>query len=347
MDSLQPYLKNVTLIMLWDHYKCKWFSNLLLILRFCLHYSHGDASIKVSPRNFNYTELNGAIYDVSRTTLFHCPVNATFCDIHKDVKNIDPGAFFDCKKLRLVTIPTGIELIPHNIFCDCESLENEIIFKHRLYCVPKSATDYEIPQDVKEIDYGAFKHCNKLRHVTLPPGIEDLPSLTFYNCNLLEDEIIFERTLLFMPKTVTDYVIPDDVQAIDSMAFDNCLALKHVTIPGSIQVIINGTFSHCKALRSVTIEEGVKTIKYAAFRDCGLTDVVLPASLRTIDDAAFFQCPLRVLTFKGKNPPIVTDGPFNLENLQLGCAIRVPMGSKEAYEKIFPQHTVVEYNIWN
>ena len=324
-------------IVLWDHFICDDF--------WCFkHYLFYSDHIRVefSSRNFYYSEINGAIYDATKTALLCCPKDATNFQIPDGVKLISRSAFDDCRVLQHVHIPASVEEIPDGAFSHCEALENEIVFKQRLLYVPETATEYVIPNEVKEIGSRAFDDCRSLQHVHIPASVKKISDGAFSDCESLEDEIVFEQRLLCVPRTATEYVIPNNVKEIGTCAFDGCKVLKKVTIPGSVKEIPYHTFSDCKNLESVTINEGLEKIGNGAFRGCRLTDVTLPASLKEIDSWAFFECPMQTLTFKGANPP-ETDEPFETEYLRATCTIRVPAGSKSGYAKIFPDHTIAEY----
>ena len=330
-------LKKITQLVLWDHFISDYFYQINHLLSH-LSFRNGPVHIMVSPRNVDYVEIDGSIYDASKTTLFHCLASATQIDIPDGVKEICSSAFFDCSSLRHLTIPDSMEIIPDGAFRDCELLEDDIIFDKKLLCVPKNATEYVVPNGVREFDYYAFYHCGALQHVTIPQSVEEIPDGTFHACESLEDEIVFKECLHCVPRTAEQYAIPDNVKEISSDAFDDCTALRRVRIPSSIIEINTGTFFDCQNLVTVTIEEGLEEIGYNTFHGCALTKVILPASLNKMNSGAFANCPLQALTFKGVTPPEV-DEP---NNLQHECILYVPAGSKDKYKIVFPNHSIVE-----
>lgn len=264
------------------------------------------------------------------------PNSATSCQIPDDVRTIDSTAFKYCEKLQTLDMPDGNVRIPEDAFEDCKSLKKEVVFNRKLLCVPKNRMYYTIPDGVKEVCGNAFKHCIALKKVTIPDSVEIIPDHTFDDCSSVTHEIVFNQKLMCAPKTGGDYVIPDDVRDIDNHAFDNCTWLRHVTIPGTIKEIPGYVFHDCQFLRSVTIGEGVEKIGYRAFEGCKLSDVTLPASLKELDAWAFRECPLQTLTFLGTTPPKKTGAPVVEYGDDYICLVRVPKGSKAAYEKLFP-----------
>ena len=229
------HLNNITQLVLWDDFICDDFRHINRLSSHLSFRNNNIVRLTVSPRNLHFVEIEGSIYDAAKTTLFHCFRSATQIDIPDGVKEIGFTAFSDCCSLRHLTIPNSMEIIPNEVFRDCKLLEDEIIFKETLFCVPKTAKEYVVPRGVSKFDYHAFTSCTVLRHVTIPDGIVEISHRTFH------------------------------------------------------------------------------------------------------------ECPMEMLTFKGKTPPKVYYSPFNQEDLQHGCVIHVPAGSKDNYKKVFPNHAIIEY----
>lgn len=111
--------------------------------------------------------------------LLWVPNNATEYTIPAGVKEISCGAFKYCKRLQHLTIPSGIGIIPDKAFKDCESLEHEVVFKQKLYCAPKHVKEYDIPNEVTEIDDAAFAHCRCLTRLSIPASMNTVQSSAF------------------------------------------------------------------------------------------------------------------------------------------------------------------------
>ena len=99
--------------------------------------------------------------------------------------SIEAGAFYQCKNLPTVTIPSGVKRLSdnyenHGTFEQCTYLSSiqlpvglEYIGKHCFYnCT--NITSIVIPETVKVMDNGAFINCSNLKNVTLPEGLEKM-----------------------------------------------------------------------------------------------------------------------------------------------------------------------------
>ena len=74
-------------------------------------------------------------------------------------------------------------------------------------------------------------------------------------------------------------------------AFQDCSALRFITLPDKLEVIENRAFSHCSALEHVVYNKNLKNIDRCAFQRCSaLRSITLPHKLKVIEQAAFAGC---------------------------------------------------------
>lgn len=201
--------------------------------------------------------------------------------------------------------------------------------------VQDATGDFVIPAEidgcrVTGIGYRAFEACRNLKSVTIPDSIVSVADDAFYCCDRLDAFVVGDgnaryktvqglliedgRTLVAVPRTFTDVVLPSNVIRIGNCAFSSCKELRTVTIPDSVESVgmlafchcINLTdvvipysvkslgdsaFAFCDNLRNVTISDGVKIIgKHAFFLCKSLTEMEIPGSIDEIGDCAFGSC---------------------------------------------------------
>lgn len=113
----------------------------------------------------------------------------------------------------------------------------------------------------------------------------------------------------------------DNLSKINLNTFNGCSALSSIELPESLEKIEYNAFKGCSKLATVTFEKGsqLKTIGggysnssdyYGAFSDCPITSIEIPASVETIEAAAFKGClALAKITFeKGINLKKISGG---------------------------------------
>jgi hypothetical protein len=94
-------------------------------------------------------------------------------------------------------------------------------------------------------------------------------------------------------------VVPTTEIAIGQQQFENCLALRIVTIPATVEVIGSEGFNHCENLVTVLFTEPsrLRTIEDGAFKHTGLTSITIPASVERLGvfvpggDGVLEHCP--------------------------------------------------------
>ena len=134
-------------------------------------------------------------------------------------------------------------------------------------------------------------------------NITALPIQAFYKSTNVEN-LILPNTLItigeemFYQSKLKTVVIPANATTIGNSAFEQCASLISIDIPANVETIGTAVFWGCSSLATVTFENGsqLKTIgggsySSGAFSDCtALTSIEIPASVETIEAAAFYDC---------------------------------------------------------
>ena len=196
------------------------------------------------------------------------------------VTRIGEDAFYDCKRLTAVTIPSCVTSIGGYAFAGCRGIKSVTIPA----CVVRlsstfpdaysTITDVIIADGVTSVGADAFRNCSRLTSVVIPESVTSIGASAFYGCGGL--------------KAVE---IPSGVTSIESSAFYNCGSLTSVTIPSGVTSIEYGTFYNCSGLKSLNIPSGVTRIGGSAFYGCsGLSVLKIPSGVSSIGASAFYGC---------------------------------------------------------
>ena len=142
----------------------------------------------------------------------------------------------------------------------------------------------------------AFYGCDALTAVTIPSGVTSVGSAAFNNCSMLPeiqlpDSVTYVGPFAFHGcAALTDVSMGSGLQTIGANAFSGCSDLPAVVIPNGVTVISDSTFKDCLRLKGIVIPGSVTTVGADAFNGSGLTEAVLPSSVRTVQSRAFANC---------------------------------------------------------
>lgn len=216
---------------------------------------------------------------------------------------LDPSAFSYCPRLREICVEEGNEEYDSRGGCNAvmKTGESTLVKGCMGTRIPAGTTaigqcafsgvqgldTLVVPEGVRVIEHGAFADCSGLRHVSLPNSLERMGGLAFHGCSSLGE--------VHIPEGVRH--IGGDEYAV----FSGCLALKRITVsPGNrwfdsredcnaiVSTQADSVVAGCGGSRIV---EGVRRIGYKAFAGSALDRIYIPASVTSIEERAFWDCP--------------------------------------------------------
>ena len=246
-------------------------------------------------KNLDIAEVN---ITALPTQAFYKSTNVEHLILPKTLTTIGKEMFYR-SKLKSVVIPASVETIEAAAFMGCSSLATVTFEKgSQLKTIGGGYSSY-YPNY-----YGAFLDCTALTSIEIPASVETIEAAAFMRCSKLAT-VTFEKGSQL--KT-----IGGDYSSYYYGVFSDCTALKSIEIPASVETIEAAAFMGCSSLATVTFEKGsqLKTIGggyssyypnyYGAFLDCtALTSIEIPASVETIEAAAFMRCSkLATVTFE-------------------------------------------------
>ena len=266
------------------------------------------------------TETGSAFSGCATVTKITLPAGLT---------NLKNSAFSDCTALREIVIPESVTSIGESAFDGCASLI-EIRLPAGITEIPtalfsgcKALSAASIPEGVVSIGSGAFRNCASLTELALPQGLKKIGSNAFIGCKSLTyieipdgvemvEYFIAESTIqlrcaigssaAIAVSRSNDGFYSDDLYlryTFDDDGVQNGLTLmkyvgasSEVIVPDGVTELQYSTFSECRQLLTrVVLPNGLLSIPESLLNNCtNLKEVVIPESVTTIENHAFFGC---------------------------------------------------------
>lgn len=85
-------------------------------------------------------------------------------------------------------------------------------------------------------------------------------------------------------------IVKEGVGGLGNRAFADCTQLAYVSLPDSLMGMGYVTFSGCTSLTQIEIPKNVRSIGAHDFNGSGLTSVVIPDNITSIESGAFYFC---------------------------------------------------------
>ncbi len=241
---------------------------------------------------------------------------------------IENGTFSGCSSLKNISLPSTLKEIGDYAFNGCSSLESIVL-----------------PEGLLKINDEAFRRCTALSSITIPDSVTLIGGYAFCDCSSLETVNINVNSALttikyeaFEGSGVKTITIPKNVTSLDGYLFQRCESLNEIRFYAE-NVTCSNTFSGItgkgfkifigntvlsipdSAFSNVGVAEvefeansRCKYIGEYAFRWCeSLQTIIIPASVETIGNEAFYYCSkLSKLTFEeGSRCEIISDSAFS------------------------------------
>ncbi len=266
------------------------------------------------------------------------------------VTSIGDEAFYYCRDLQSVSLPSTVETIQSDAFygtslkslvlpASVKSIANGAFFDGSLSVIQCLGAEPAVCQDdwifnddvticVPEGSYDAYMSAEvwKDRYI-----IESEPILDF-ELDGIAYRVINDTTVEVIPLLDGESLYSGDVVIPETVEYNGKIFV--------IAVIKNSAFRGCWDLQSVSLPSTVETIRSEAFYNTSLKSLVLPASVKLIANGAFARGNLSVIQCLGAKPAVCqSDYIFNDD-----VTIYVPKGSYDAYmsAEVWKDQNIIE-----
>lgn len=249
--------------------------------------------------------------------------------IPESVTSIGESAFDGCASLMEIRLPAGITEIPTALFSGCKALsaasipEGVVSIGSGAFRNCASLTELVLPQGLKKIGSNAFIGCKSLTYIEIPDGVETVEYFIaestiqlrcaigssaavavsrsndgFYSDDLYlrytfdDDGVQNGLTLMKYVGASSEVIVPDGVTKLQYSTFSECRQLlTRVVLPNGLLSIPESLLNNCTNLKEVVIPESVTTIENHAFFGCAsLEKINLPAGLTEISQSLLGGC---------------------------------------------------------
>ena len=215
-----------------------------------------------TPKNVVYAKIDEGVTCVDHSA-FSVRQLLKRIDFSTSVEEIGDNAFRDCAAMKTVKFPPQIRTIGNTAFghTDLTQLEFPDSLKMILYgafmcckslervTLPRNAWPFMFrghsdpllrfrrpSESLKDEGVGIFENCQKLKHVTIPEGVDLIPFLCFEDCT-----------------SITEITFPQSMEEIQCSAFDGCHSLMSIRFLGkeSGDVLYDeSSFGECPSISS-------------------------------------------------------------------------------------------------
>ncbi len=223
--------------------------------------------------------LENYLLDVDENTV------AAECNLYSKTKLVASRAFYNCDKIKSVTMSNGVEHINTEAFYSCDNLES-----------------VKLSASLKKIEDSSFLSCPALTNIVIPKGVTAVEGKAFYGCSSL-----------------TEIEIPESVSVIGGQAFCGCVTLEKVILNEGIAEIGGKAFADNPLLTEIYLPESLTTLVSTAFNSSGVTDIYYgstKANWKRVASGATFAGITVHYTLKSDDEAVIinhTDSNFDYE----------------------------------
>lgn len=263
---------------------------------------------------FGTDDFEGSLPHVFEGTTYYIPEKfISLTILADDIKTIRQDIYTDFASLKEINIGEGITAIWDGAFKN-----NSKLIKVSL---PSTVTEIGYLEG-EEIYVGVFYNSTGVKEITMPSvnSLSVIHPYAFADTSLEQFVIpagvtnIGEKAFADTKLNTLTFEEGEDELVINERAFYNISGFNSftATFPSRLRAIGEEAFAFCAGLTGVELNDCLVTISPYAFRDCGITELDLPLSVKFYDEennclikGALKNNPIKILTLR--SPVLMTE----------------------------------------
>ena len=258
-------------------------------------YSNEYTGNVVIPESVTYNGATYSVTSIGEDAFYDCS-GLTSIEIPNSVTSIGSHAFFGCDGLTSITIPNSVTSIGEWAFFECDGLTSIVIpnsvtsIGKYAFCHCDGLTSVIIGNSVTNIGDEAFYSCDGLTSVVIGNSVTNIGDEAFYDCSELKTVINVSNLTFSKGSSDNGYVAyyadevynASDVSMVGDFIFGK---------PNGVNTLV-GYLGNATELTLPADYNGENyVIGNDAFNGCtGLASVVIPGSVTSIGEKAFYSC---------------------------------------------------------
>lgn len=221
--------------------------------------------------------IPASVTEIEYAAFQYCP-NLKEIEIPSTVKKVYDNLFYGCENLETVRFLADLpdNRLPNSVFYNCQKLKN-----------------LTLASNIEEVGYSCFSGCSSLTDYTVFQGIKKIRSNAFSSCGFetidLSNVTELENDAFSGCKSLSTVVFPQTLKAFPTCLFYQCSSLSHIDWPAQLEEIGSSALAET-ALTEVEIPASVKTIRSDAFRGTLLKELTIPETVTTVEANIVSSC---------------------------------------------------------
>ena len=190
--------------------------------------------------------------------------------------------------------------------------------------------------DVYEIRRMTNLEYLNLKDVKIVEGGKQYYEYSYSITNSITKEGEIGDWMFYEMKSLKEVIIPLNTIVIADHAFGHCRNLHTIILNEGLEIVNRYAFSNTGKLIDLLLPESLKEIGHSAFAYSGLTKIVIPNNVTTIEENAFsnsdWDVHLKEIHIKAKPEILTTIGTDAFKGVYETATLYIPKGTKEVYQ---------------